>query len=160
QGDHLDQKTFHEHYEVMPEGFHAELIGGVVFVPSPVSPHHSLMHTRVLGWLTPYELATSGVLVLTGGSVILGPESEPQPDVAMIVEPERGGQMRLDDEGYYAGAPELVVEVASSTESIEMHLKRRDYERAGVREYVVILLRQERVAWFLRRESVFVEVLP
>jgi hypothetical protein len=29
-GDRLDQKTFHERYEAMPEHVKAELIGGVV----------------------------------------------------------------------------------------------------------------------------------
>ena len=36
-GDHLDQVTFHERYKAMPPAFRAELIGGVVIVPSPLS---------------------------------------------------------------------------------------------------------------------------
>jgi hypothetical protein len=34
-GDQLDQKTFHARYEAMPEDCRAELIGGIVYMPSP-----------------------------------------------------------------------------------------------------------------------------
>ena len=35
-GQHLDQPTFHERYEAMPPETWAELVGGVVYMPSPV----------------------------------------------------------------------------------------------------------------------------
>ena len=50
-GDHLDQKTFHERYEPMPEDFRAELIGGIVFVSSPLKPRHGRTGAKVIGWL-------------------------------------------------------------------------------------------------------------
>jgi hypothetical protein len=34
-GDHLDQPTFHARYQAMPEHCRAELIGGIVYMPSP-----------------------------------------------------------------------------------------------------------------------------
>ena len=37
-GDKMDQKTFHALYEQTPDGFKAELIGGIVYMASPVSP--------------------------------------------------------------------------------------------------------------------------
>ena len=39
-GEHLDQPTFHARYEAMPEGTWAELVGGVVYLPSPVRNEH------------------------------------------------------------------------------------------------------------------------
>ena len=36
----MDQKTFHALYLQTPEGFKAELIGGIVYVASPVSLRH------------------------------------------------------------------------------------------------------------------------
>jgi hypothetical protein len=36
----------------------------------------------------------------------------------------------------------LIVEVAYSSEAIDLGAKRRDYERAGVREYVVLCVRE------------------
>jgi Uma2 family endonuclease len=51
------------------------------------------------------------------------------------------------------------VEVASSSESIDLHRKRRDYERAGVLEYVVVVLRQHVVRWFVLQDGAYREVV-
>ena len=48
-GDHLDQATFHARYEAMPPDFRAELIGGVVFVPSPLRSEHGESHAWLWG---------------------------------------------------------------------------------------------------------------
>jgi Uma2 family endonuclease len=50
--------------------------------------------------------------------------------------------------------------VASSSESIDLHRKRDDYERKGVKKYLVVLPRQERVVWFVRRNAHFAELPP
>jgi Uma2 family endonuclease len=76
----------------------------------------------------------------------------------MIIEPERGGQSRISEDGYATGPPELIVEVASSSESIDLHAKRRDYEQAGVLEYVVVVLRQRAVRWFVLQDGTYQEV--
>jgi Uma2 family endonuclease len=54
-----------------------------------------------------------------------------------------------------AGPPELIVEVASSSASIDLHTKRRDYERAGVLEYVVVVLRQSLIRWFVLQAGTY-----
>src|SRR5262245_7571219 len=154
-GDHLDQKTFHARYEAMPEDTRAELIGGIVFMPSPLKRPHGRTHTKLMAWLSEYEDATPGVEAYDNVTAILGPESEPQPDGCLAVAPGRGGQMRLNDEGYLEGAPELAAEVASTTAAIDLHRKRIDYERAGVREYVVVVLRPARVVWWVNRGGTF-----
>ena len=40
-GQRLDRVTFHERYERMPPNTRAELIGGVVYMPSPLSYDHA-----------------------------------------------------------------------------------------------------------------------
>ena len=50
------------------------------------------------------------------------------------------------------------MEVASSSESIDLHAKRRDYERAGVLEYVVVVLCQRMVRWFVLQDGTYREV--
>ena len=50
-GDVLDQPTFHARYLATRAGVRAELIGGVVHVPSPVTNWHSIYHYAVVGWL-------------------------------------------------------------------------------------------------------------
>jgi Uma2 family endonuclease len=158
-GDHLDQKTFHERYEAMPEDVRAELIGGIVFMPSPLRRPDGRGHARVIHWLGDYQDATPGTDVFDNATAILGPDSEPQPDAALLIVAPGKGQTREED-GYTVGAPELIVEVASSTVAIDLHLKRKDYERAGVREYVVVTLQPERVIWLVSRGGAFVDHEP
>jgi Uma2 family endonuclease len=146
-GDRLDQPTFHARYKAMPHGFRAELIGGVVYVPSPLRVGHGRVHMRVGHWVSAYQLATPGVDALDNATHILGPDSEPQPDTSLrLVE----GQSRENADGYIEGAPEFVAEVASSSEAYDLHAKRLDYERNGVREYLVLLLREQRAVWYAR----------
>src|SRR6202035_5074153 len=48
-GDHLDQKTFHERYEAMPE-VRAELIGGIVYImSSPQRNRHGYHEFKLAG---------------------------------------------------------------------------------------------------------------
>lgn len=158
-GDHLDQKTFHERYEAMPEDFRAELVGGIVFVSSPLKRPHGRTHILMSRWLDTFEEATPGVEALDNATTLLDPEAEPQPDLCLLIAAPRHGQTREEDQ-YVVGAPEFIAEVASSTESLALHRKRDDYERAGVKEYLVVLLRQQRVAWFVQRNGRFEELPP
>jgi len=69
----------------------------------------------------------------------------------MWIAAESGGQThRLGS--IMGGAPELVVEVAKSSRFIDLGPKYRDYERTGVREYVVIALDPEQIYWFVSRD--------
>ena len=157
-GDHVDQPTFHERYKAMPSAFRAELIGGVVIVPSPLSPGHGFYHALVMGWLVNYGIATPGTKAGDNMTTILGETSEPQPDGTLIIDSASGGQTGLSEDGYLAGPPELIVEVASSSASIDLHAKRRDYEQAGVLEYVVVVLRQGVIRWFVLQDGTYQEL--
>jgi Uma2 family endonuclease len=111
-----------------------------------------------MAWAVVYEGRTPGTLAFDNTTHILGEESEPQPDVSLLIV---GGQTKEDADGYIVGAPELVVEVASSSVAIDLHAKKRDYERHGVQEYVVVIVRDARVLWFVRNpEGKFVEMPP
>ncbi|HUG66624.1 MAG TPA: Uma2 family endonuclease [Pirellulaceae bacterium] len=156
-GDHLDQKTFHERYEAMPDSVKAELIGGVVYMPAALRRRHGRSSSLLIHWLYAYEDATPGVEVYDNATTIMGEESEPQPDACLIIRPDCGGQMRFTDDDYLEGAPEFAAEVASSTEAYDLHSKKRDYELAGVKEYLVVALRQRKVFWFVNRNGQFVE---
>jgi Uma2 family endonuclease len=158
-GDSLDQPTFHERYEAMPEGTRAELIGGVVIMHSPAKKPHSRNHGRIAKWLGRYEDATPGVEMHIDMSSLLGPEAEPQPDCCLLIAPEYGGQTS-EKENWTVGVPELVVEVADSSESIDLHGKKADYLKAGVKEYVVVALRQTRVFWFVNRDEALADHPP
>jgi len=157
-GDHLDQKTFHDRYEAMPEDTRAELIGGIVFMPSPLMRPHGRMHVVVIDWLSRYEDATPGAETYDNATAILDDQNEPQPDVCLLIIPPGKGQTRDQDE-YIAGPPELIIEVASSSTSIDLHRKRDEYEKVGVKEYAVIALNEGRVYWWVLRNGRY-EDLP
>jgi Uma2 family endonuclease len=159
EGDHLDQKTFHERYEAMPEGARAELVGGIVFMPSPLKMPHSGIHARVVQWQCGYVDRTPGTGAFDNTSTILDEQNEPQPDVCLLILAPAHRQT-LEENGYIIGAPEHITEVAPSSVSIDLHRKRNEYERAGVKEYVVVVLRQQRVIWWVNRNGRLEELAP
>ncbi len=140
-GERADQKTFHGWYETTPADFKAELIGGEVVVASPLKVNHSEYHAQCMLWLAHYALATPGTRARDNGTAILGPDSEPQPDGALVIDSACGGQSSINGDGYATGAPELIVEIANSSGAIGLHRKKQDYERAGAKEYVVVMVR-------------------
>src|SRR5258708_47199 len=105
EGERLDQPEFHRRYESMPPGTRAELINGVVFMPSPVGPEHGRAHVPALVWLSYYEENTPGVEVLDNTSTALGSRSEPQPDAQLRILPECGGRTQTDRR-FVRGVPE------------------------------------------------------
>jgi len=147
EGQRLDQPTFHALYEAMPSGTRAELIDGVVYMPSPVGHAHGRAQVPVITWLDYYAENTSGVEVLDNATTILGSKSEPQPDALLRVLSKCGGRSH-DEEGYIRGAPELVVEVSKATRYVDLGPKLGDYERAGVQEYVVRAIDPDEIFWF------------
>lgn len=145
-GDRMSREEFHRIYEQMPEDFKAELIGGIVFVSSPLGRLHGIAHPPLTTVLFAYEGYTPGVEVGDNATVILDPDGEPQPDLYLRILPECGGQSRTSD--YVSGAPEMIVEVAHSSRSIDLHLKRQEYARHGVLEYLVLSLADRKLRWF------------
>lgn len=159
EGQRLDQPTFHALYEAAPPGTRAELINGVVFMPSPVGLDHGDAHAQVVFWLGCYVEHTPGVQALDNASAILDRRNEPQPDACLRVRPASGGQSR-DEGGYMAGPPELVVEVARTSRYLDLGPKFDEYERAGVREYVVFAVGPDEVLWHVLENGRFVSLAP
>ncbi len=147
-GDHLTQAEFHRRYEASPENVKAELIGGIVYMPSPVRRPHAAHHAKLSFVLSLYETGTPGVEVLDNATTILDERGEPQPDLALRILPEFGGQSRDTIDLYVAGAPELLTEIAHSSEAIDLHQRRDDYERTGVLEYLVLCIAEQELHWF------------
>ena len=149
-GQRLDQAEFMRRYEQTPPGFTAELIGGIVHVPSPVSRSHGHPTYHLSTWLGNYEARTPGVEGLVDVTTLMDELGVPQPDVQLRILPEFGGQSRNEGD-YVGGAPELVTEVSKATRKIDLGPKKDDYERAGVREYIVVTRQPDAVHWFHRR---------
>ncbi len=147
-GDRMTREEFHRVYEVMPEDFKAELIGGIVYVSSPLGLRHGSAHPPLSTLFYVYQSHTPGVECGDNTTVLLGEEGEPQPDLFMRVLPEFGGQSRTTEDDYVEGAPELITEISVSRRSIDMHAKKADYARYGVLEYVVASLKERKLYWF------------
>jgi Uma2 family endonuclease len=156
EGQRLDQPTFHSLYEAMPPGTRAELIDGVVHMPSPVGRSHGSAQVPVLMWLGAYAANTPGVEVLDNATTILGWKSEPQPDALLRVLPECGGRSHHEQD-FVHGAPELVVEVAKATRYVDLGPKLRDYEGAGVLEYVIRAFDPDEIYWYTQDQGELVQ---
>jgi len=153
-GDRLTREEFLRRYEAMPGLKKAELIEGVVYVPSPVRhQYHGEPHSSLMGWLFVYRAGTPGVAVSDNSTVNLDLDNAPQPDCLLFIQPEYGGRAKINENGYIEGAPDLVAEVASSSASYDLHDKLEAYRRNRVREYVVWRVLDRQIDWFvLQRE--------
>ncbi len=157
-GDCLTRPEFERRYEAMPHLKKAELIEGVVYVPSPVRYEgHGRQHSDLNCWLATYRASTPGVAVADNATMRLDLDNEPQPDVMLRI--VHGGQSRVDVDGFIEGAPELVAEVASSSVAYDLHQKLDVYRRHGVREYIVWRTQDNAIDWFILREGRY-ERLP
>ena len=160
-GDHLTREEFERRYDAMPQVKKAELIEGVVYMPSPVRfDQHGGQHADLIWWLTHYRVFTPGVRVGDNSTVRLDLDTEPQPDALMLVEPRHGGRVQISPDGSIEGAPELVGEVAASTASLDLHTKLRVYHRNHVREYVVWRVLDNAIDWLIAREGRYEPLLP
>lgn len=152
-GDRLTRDEFERRYAAMPGLKIAELIDGIVYIPSPPSSEHAEAHFNLVGWLACYRAATPGIEGGNNGSLRLDLDNEPQPDASLRILETSGGQSRVDGDGYLTGAPELVAEVAFSSVSINLHAKLDAYRRNRVREYVVWRVEDQAIDWFVLRRG-------
>ncbi len=153
-GDRLTREEFHRRYEAMPENVKAELIKGVVYMSSPVRvTKHGQPHGKMMSLLGVYRLSTVGVDLLGNVTYIASEEYEPQPDAVLRINEKNGGKSLINEEDYLEGAPELVVEIASSTASYDLHDKLEIYEQKGIQEYIVWRVLDDQIDWFTLEAS-------
>jgi Uma2 family endonuclease len=158
-GDRLSRAEFERRYDAMPKLKKAELIEGVVYLPSPVRLNrHGRPQFRLITWLGIYESATPGVIGADNTSTRLDLKNEPQPDAALFIDPAKGGEARITHDDYVEGAPELVGEVASSRASYDLHTKFEVYRRNGVQEYLVWRVQDRHIDWFGLRRGNYVRI--
>jgi Uma2 family endonuclease len=148
-GDVMSRQEFHRLYSECEDLERVELIEGVVYMPSPIRfQGHAEEQLLMLDWLSSYASKHPGVRCSPPGSVFLDDQNEPEPDAMLF----RMTPDRLKD-GYVNGPPELVVEIAASSKSKDLHQKKRAYERNGVLEYIVWRTEDEAIDWFELRDG-------
>jgi Uma2 family endonuclease len=160
-GDRLSREEFERRYEAMPEDRKAELIEGIVYMAAALRfKSHGRPHGRMMTWLGTYESETTGVEIADNVSVRLDSANDPQPDIALILDPALGGQTRITEDDYIEGPPELIAEISASTTSIDLGSKKNAYERNGVQEYIVWRVLDEAIDWFILQNGQYIELLP
>jgi Uma2 family endonuclease len=160
-GDRLTRAEFEQRYDATPHLEKAELIKGVVYMSSPVKhKRHGRPHSQAVTWLGVYSAATPGTDTGDNGSVRLDDENMPQPDAIIRVLTEYGGQSLEDEDDYLQGTPELVMEVASSSASYDLHDKKDVYGQFGALEYVVWRTRDHKLDWFRLENNEYPRVEP
>ncbi len=160
-GDRLTRVEFERRYDAMPGVHKAELIEGVVFMPSPLRiRRHGRPSRHLSTWLGTYEAATPGVEGGNNSTVRLDLDNEPQPDGVLYIDPARGGQARISADDYLEGAPELVAEISASRASYDLNAKLTIYRRNSVQEYLVWRVLDGEIDWFRLRQADYERLVP
>ena len=159
-GDRLTRAEFLRRYRAMPHVAKAELIEGVVFMPSPVSTDfHGAPHADLAYWLGCYRYCTHGLVAADNATVLLDEDNAPQPDLLLMLRASHGGKTRSID-GLTAGPPELAIEICSTTANRDLHDKFRAYLRNGVPEYLVWRTRDRAIDWFVLKDGEYLPQTP
>ncbi len=160
-GDRLTREEFERRYDAMPNLKKAELLEGVVYMPSPVRHRaHSGPNSDVQGWLAHYRAGTPGTDSGDNGSIRLDLENMPQPDSYLILDPSLGGQAYIDEDDYVAGAPEWIGEISASSASYDFHVELPIYQRTGVQEYMIWRVLDKQIDWFALRRRRYEPLKP
>jgi Uma2 family endonuclease len=158
-GDRLTRDEFERRYAAMPKLKKAELIEGVVYLASPVRvKKHGQPHCDLITWLGTYRALTPGVMACDNTTVRLDADNEPQPDILLRI--DEGGRSRISADDYIEGPPELLVEIAASSASYDLHDKKHVYRRNGVQEYIVWQASPPSIVWFALQASEYVVLTP
>ncbi len=158
-GDKLTRWEFERRYQAMPHLKKAELIEGIVYMASPLRfESHAEPHGNIIGWLALYKAATPGVRLGDNATVRLDIDNEPQPDALLRI--EKGGQSTISQDDYVEGAPELIVEIAASSASYDVHQKLNVYRRNQVQEYLVWRFYEQEFDWFRLQAGEYIKLEP
>ena len=158
-GDLMTREEFLRRWDAMPDLKRAELINGIVHMPSPVSHVHKDYHFRLSYWLGVYAAGTPGCEGGVAGTWLMANDSSPQPDLDFHILREYGGQSRVEGP-YPASAPELIIEISHTTSTRDSGEKLKLYERSGVREYLIVRPKSQLLIWRELVNGKYREIAP
>lgn len=160
-GDRLTRAEFERRYQAMPNLKKAELIEGVVYMPSPVRyKTHAKPHSDIQGWLFNYPVATPNVELCDNSTLRLDQDNELQPDLILRINEAHGGKSYVTPDDYLEGSPELIVEIASSNASYDLHEKLNVYRRNCVQEYTFWRVYDGQIDWFSLQDEQYLPLQP
>jgi len=156
----MSREEFLARWDADPLLKKAELIEGVVYLPSPVSVPHGSYDSLLHAWLSFYWIHTPACQLLTNATWMLL-DSSPQPDIALRLRPEAGGRSTNTKDGKYPEGPaELVVEICRSSRSYDLGPKLALYQKSNVPEYLAVLIEESRVEWRSLTEGRYQMIAP
>lgn len=130
-------------------------------MPSPVRyKSHGKPHSDIHGLLFGYSVATPGVELADNATLRLDADNDPQPDLILRIDEAHGGKSFISEDDYLEGSPELIVEIASSSASYDLHEKFKIYRRNGVQEYLVWRVHDRQIDWFSLQEGKYARLSP
>lgn len=156
-GDKLTRAEFERRYHAMPNQGKAELVEGIVYMASPLRiTQHGEPHARIMLWLGFYQTFTPNLQLGDNSTVRLDFDNEPQPDALLRI--KTGGQSTISEDDYVEGAPELIVEIAASSASYDLHQKINVYRRNQVQEYLVWRVDDGQFDWFRLNNEEYIKL--
>jgi Putative restriction endonuclease len=150
-GEKLSKAEFMRRWEACPNINRAELIGGRVYMPTPVGYEHSDSEGQVGTWLGVYAATTPGCASGHSATTYLL-DDIPQPDLNLRILADWGGASWVEGK-YLHGAPELLVEISHSSIFRDLTIKRDLYQKASVKEYLIVLLADKEVHWHYLKDG-------
>ncbi len=160
QGASLSSNEFFRRYESMPELKKAELIDGIVHMGSPVSTSHARPDQILQTWTGVYVAKTPFLDAASNATLRFDGENVAQPDILVRVLEEFGGNCRINRDDYFEGPPELVIEIAATSASLDLNAKLKLYQRSRVPEYLVWRTLDAEVNWFALFDDRYKEIPP
>lgn len=121
---------------------------------------HAQPHGNLMIWLGFYKVMTSGVELGDNPTIRLDLDNEPQPDAVLFINENCGGKVKITEDDYLEGSPELVAEIAASSVSIDLGDKKRVYRRNGVQEYLVWQSYENQFNWFVLENGEYIQLQP
>ncbi len=157
-GDRLTREEFERTWDFYPEIKKAELIDGQVYYEGSVSSRHGEPHGVLTTWVGLFAATHPELQMMPEATIRLEGDNDLQPDV-LLRRRDKGSSL-ISQDWHVHGPPELAVEVAASSASYDLFVKKDAYRRAGVREYLVWQVYNRRVDWWELKSGQYVPIEP
>ncbi|MCX8020799.1 MAG: Uma2 family endonuclease [Chitinophagaceae bacterium] len=124
-------------YRMLPEGTRAEVLFNTLYMsPSPKFEHQKLVSKLFNQLYNHVEKTNNGIVICSPFDVYLEEQmSAVQPDILFI---SHQNMNILKEDGYAHGTPDLIIEVVSGKDTRDRTLKKKLYEKAGLKEYFIV----------------------
>lgn len=128
-------ETLADVYRLLPEGTPVQLINDKFYMsPAPNIPHFEIIDSIVFELKKIVKERDSGRVFYAPVDVFLGKRNAVQPDIFYICK----DNLNIIMEDAIYGVPDIVIEVLSSNQSLDLKKKKAVYEEFGVKEYFIV----------------------